>query len=145
MARLIVIALRLLIWLLLSADLEVANVAIGLAVALALPLPRRLRRLSLQQLGRAFAASVGALPQAYREAAQLLLHPRAELTTVHDEPVLVPGKPSSALVFLDVFRITLTPFTIALGLDDGGRSYRVHQLVIPPRQSGSGPAEERTR
>jgi multicomponent Na+:H+ antiporter subunit E len=142
MARLILIGLRLLIWLLLSADLDLANVAIGVAVALALPLPRRLRRLSLHQLGRAFAASLGALPQAYREAAQLLLHPRSELTSVHDEPVLVPGRPSSALVFLDVFRITLTPFTIALGLDDGGRSYRVHQLVIPPRRKAPGPSAE---
>ncbi|MEX1315727.1 MAG: Na+/H+ antiporter subunit E [Synechococcaceae cyanobacterium] len=134
MARLIVITLRLLIWLLLTADLDLANVAIGLVVALALPLPRRLRRLSLQELARAFAASLGALPQAYREAVQLLLHPRAELSEVHDEPVLLPGHPSSALVFLDVFRITLTPFTIALGLDQGGRSYRVHQLVIPERR-----------
>jgi multicomponent Na+:H+ antiporter subunit E len=134
MARLIVITLRLLIWLLLTADLEAANVAIGVAVALALPLPRRLRRLSLQELGRAFAASLGALPQAYREAALLLLHPREELSEVHDEPVLLTGHPSSALVFLDVFRITLTPFTIALGLDQGGRCYRVHQLVIPEKR-----------
>ncbi|MGL6135631.1 MAG: Na+/H+ antiporter subunit E [Prochlorococcaceae cyanobacterium] len=145
MARLIVIALRLVIWLLLSADLDMANVAIGVAVALALPLPRRLRRLSLRQLGQAFAASLGALPQAYREAAQLLLHPRLERSEVHDEPVLVPGRPSSALVFLDVFRITLTPFTIALGLDDGGRSYRVHKLVIPPRQKRHQPAREKRR
>lgn len=134
MARLIVIALRLLIWLLLSADLDLANVAIGVAVALALPLPARVRRLSLPQLGRAFAASLGALPQAYREAVVLLMHPRLESSEVHDEPVLASGRPSSALVFLDVFRITLTPFTIALGLDDGGRSYRVHQLVIPERR-----------
>jgi multicomponent Na+:H+ antiporter subunit E len=31
-------------------------------------------------------------------------------------------------VFLDVFRITLTPLTIALGLEAGGSSYRVHRL-----------------
>ncbi len=134
MARLIVISLRLLIWLLLSADLDLANVAIGVAVALALPLPRRVRRLSFHDLARAFAASLGALPQAYREAAQLLLHPRAERSELHDEPVLARGHPSSALIFLDVFRITLTPFTIALGLDASGRSYRVHQLVIPEKR-----------
>ena len=40
MARLITVALRLLIWCLLSGDLGTTNVAIGLAVALALPMGR---------------------------------------------------------------------------------------------------------
>jgi multicomponent Na+:H+ antiporter subunit E len=66
---------RLSIWLLLSADLEAANVAIGLAVALALPLPRRHRQLPLSELGRSLLASVRAIPLAYVEAAQLLWLP----------------------------------------------------------------------
>ncbi|MGB5135345.1 MAG: hypothetical protein WBN89_09255 [Prochlorococcaceae cyanobacterium] len=130
MSRLILIAMRMLIWLLLTADPDELNVAIGLAVSLALPLPRRVRSLTPAQLWRALAASVAAVPQAYSEAVQLLLHRRLEESVVHDEPARASGRPSSVLVFLDVFRITITPFTIALGLDDGGRSYRVHHLVV---------------
>jgi multicomponent Na+:H+ antiporter subunit E len=42
-------------------------------------------------------------------------------------------------VFLDVFRITLTPFTIVLGLEDGGRRYRIHALTPGPRGGGQTP------
>ncbi|TVS03469.1 MAG: hypothetical protein EA413_10680 [Cyanobium sp. PLM2.Bin73] len=134
MSRLIVIALRMLIWLLLSADPELLNVAIGLAVSLALPLPRRVRALSPGQFWRALGESVTALPQAYSQAARLLLHRRLEESVVHDEPARVGGRASSVLVFLDVFRITLTPFTIALGLEGGGRRYRVHELVFEEKE-----------
>lgn len=135
MAGLIVVGLRLLIWLLLSADLEAANVAIGLAVALALPMPRRHRQLPLRELLRSLLASLRAIPVAYVEAVQLLWRrPGRELEEL--QPVRYrPGDPVAALVFLDVFRITLTPLTIALGLDAPGRRYRVHRLdqqgVVP--------------
>ena len=128
MAGMIVIGLRLLIWLLLSADLEAANVAIGLAVALALPLPRRHRQLPVSELGRSLLASLRAIPVAYGEAVQLLcLRPGRELEELQPVEYRV-GKPVAALVFLDVFRITLTPLTIALGMDAPGRRYRVHRL-----------------
>jgi multicomponent Na+:H+ antiporter subunit E len=130
MSRLILIALRMLIWLLLTADPDELNVVIGLVVSLALPLPRRVRSLTPAQLRRALVASLAAVPQAYSEAVQLLLHRRLEESVLHDEPAQASGRPSSLLVFLDVFRITITPFTIVLGLDDGGRSYRVHHLVF---------------
>ncbi|MCH9714059.1 MAG: Na+/H+ antiporter subunit E [Cyanobacteria bacterium] len=128
MAGLIVIGLRLLIWLLLSADLETANVAIGLAVALALPLPRRHRQLPVSALGRSLWASLKAIPLAYREALALLIRrPGREVEEL--QPVEYrPGSPVAALVFLDVFRITITPLTIALGMDGPGRRYRVHRL-----------------
>jgi multicomponent Na+:H+ antiporter subunit E len=138
MAGLIVVGLRLLIWLLLSADLEAANVAIGLAVALALPLPRRRRQLPVSELAGSLLASLRAIPMAYREAVQLLWRrPGRELEEL--QPVRYrSGDPVAALVFLDVFRITLTPLTIALGLDAPGGSYRVHRLeqegVIPQEQ-----------
>ncbi len=130
MAGMIVIGLRLLIWLLLSADLEAANVAIGLAVALALalPLPRRHRQLPVSDLARSLLASLRAIPVAYGEAVQLLcLRPGRELEELQPVEYRV-GKPVAALVFLDVFRITLTPLTIALGMDAPGRRYRVHRL-----------------
>jgi multicomponent Na+:H+ antiporter subunit E len=140
MAGLIVIALRLLIWLLLSADLEAANVAIGLAVAMALPLPRRHRQPPLSELGRALLASLRAIPQAYIEAVQLLWRrpgrEREERLPVEYQA----ARPVAALVFLDVFRITLTPLTIALGLDPSGRLYRVHRL---DQERAHGPQEGR--
>jgi multicomponent Na+:H+ antiporter subunit E len=128
MAGVILVGLRLLIWLLLSADLEAANVAIGLAVALALPLPRRHRQLPVSELGRSLLASLRAIPLAYLEALQLLWHrPSRELEEL--QPVKYKAaRPVAALVFLDVFRITLTPLTIALGMDAPGRRYRVHRL-----------------
>jgi multicomponent Na+:H+ antiporter subunit E len=128
MAGVILVGLRLLIWLLLSADLEAANVAIGLAVALALPLPRRHRQLPVSELGRSLLASLRAIPLAYLEALQLLWHrPSRELEEL--QPVMYKAaRPVAALVFLDVFRITLTPLTIALGMDAPGRRYRVHRL-----------------
>ena len=133
MARLIVVAMRLLVWCLLSADLEAANLAIGLAVALALPQPRPNRTLPPSQLLRALLASLRAIPQAYGEALQLvLLRPpreRLEQTPVEwARPGPATAHPPAALVFLDVFRITLTPLTIALGMDAAGSSYRVHRL-----------------
>jgi multicomponent Na+:H+ antiporter subunit E len=134
MAGVILIGVRLLIWLLLSADLEAANVAIGLAVALALPLPRRHRQLPVSALGRALLASLRAIPLAYQEAVQLLwLRPGRELEELQPVEYRV-GRPVAALVFLDVFRITLTPLTIALGMDGAGRRYRVHRLEREQRR-----------
>ena len=127
MARLIVVAMRLLVWCLLSADLEAANLAIGLAVALALPQPRANRSLPLAQLLQAVLASLRAVPQAYGEAFQLVVLRRPAGERLEHSPVewsrqgRSQGQPPAALVFLDVFRITLTPLTIALGLDAAGR------------------------
>ena len=133
MARLIVLAMRLLVWCMLTADLEAANLAIGVAVALALPQPRPNRSLPPSQLLRALSASLRAIPQAYGEAFQLVLRrpgrERLEHTPVEwSRQGRSQGQPPAALVFLDVFRITLTPLTIALGLEAGGSSYRVHRL-----------------
>jgi multicomponent Na+:H+ antiporter subunit E len=128
MARLIVVSLRLLIWLLLSADLEAANVAIGLAVALALPLPRQRRALPLAELGRSLLASLRAIPLAYREAFVLLLRRPSREVELLQAAEFSPRGPVAPLVFLDVFRITITPLTIALGMDAGGSRYRVHRL-----------------
>lgn len=139
MAGLILIALRLLIWLLLSADLEAANVAIGLAVALALPLPRRHRQLPISELAGSLWASLRAIPVAYREAVQLLVrHPGREVEELQPVDYQV-ARPVAAQVFLDVFRITLTPLTIALGIDASGQRYRVHRL----KQQRTLPREER--
>jgi len=91
-------------------------------------LPRRHRQLPVSELGRSLLASLRAIPLAYLEALQLLWHrPSRELEEL--QPVMYKAaRPVAALVFLDVFRITLTPLTIALGMDAPGRRYRVHRL-----------------
>jgi multicomponent Na+:H+ antiporter subunit E len=104
-----------------------------LAVALALPQPRPNRTLPPSQLLRALSASVKAIPQAYGEAFQLVLRRPARERIEHTPVEWIrqgrsQGHPPAALVFIDVFRITLTPLTIALGMEAGGRSYRVHRL-----------------
>jgi multicomponent Na+:H+ antiporter subunit E len=136
----ITIALRLLIWCLLSGDLGTTNVAIGLAVALALPQARRSRHLPLRQLFRLLLACLGAIPVAYGEALRLLLRgPRLE---GRQETSPVTARGSALLTFLEVFRITLTPLTIALGVERGGRAYRIHRMAPPlPRSDASSGTE----
>ena len=127
MARLITVLLRLLIWCLLSADLGLTNVLIGLLVAIVLPMAGRRRPLPLDALLRSLAASLAAVPQAYGEALRLLAPGRPMQERRESQQVTAQG--SALLVFLEVFRITLTPLTIALGVDRGGRAFRVHRLA----------------
>ena len=128
MARLITVAMRLLIWCLLSGDLSTTNVAIGLAVALALPMGRS-RHVPLRQLLSQLLASLVAIPVAYGEAFTLLFLGSRLQGRVEPSPVRAHG--SALLTFLEVFRITLTPLTIALGVERNGRAYRVHRMARP--------------
>jgi multicomponent Na+:H+ antiporter subunit E len=130
MARLITVLLRLLIWLLLSADLSTLNVLIGVMVALLLPMGRRHRALPPRLLLIALRDSLLAIPQAYAEALELLLRRRPWQERL--ERQAWSGQGASLLIFLEVFRITLTPLTIALGIEPGARACRVHRLVPQP-------------
>lgn len=132
MARLITVALRLLIWLLLTADLSRVNVLIGVLVAVLMPMSRRSRRLPLGQLLVALRDSLLAIPQAFGEGLRLL-RPGGPLEEGLETQRFTDSG-SALLIFLEVFRVTLTPFTIALGLDADGRAFRVHRLA--PRQEG---------
>ncbi|MEB3264067.1 MAG: Na+/H+ antiporter subunit E [Synechococcus sp.] len=139
MGTLITVGLRLLLWCLLTGDLEAANVAIGLAVALALPRFRRGRPVPPLVLLRAVGDCLVALPQAYLEAWRML-RGQAAGDPVREEIVRLPaeGRGSALLVFLEVFRVTLTPFTLVLDLEPDGRHYRVHRLAYG---RGSHPGE----
>ncbi len=125
---------RLAVWCLLTADLSHLNLLIGLVVALLLPRAHS-RPLPLRALLRALGRSLLAVPQAYLEALRLILG-REPVEAETSEVTTDPRVP--LLVFLDVFRITLTPFTIVLGLEDGGRRYRIHALT-PHRAPAVGP------
>ena len=129
------IAFRLAVWCLLTADLSRLNLWIGLVVALLLPRARS-RPLPLRELLRALGRSLLAVPKAYLEALRLMVG-REPVEAEINEATTDGAIP--LLVFLDVFRITLTPFTIVLGLEDGGRRYRIHALKPGPRHGGLTP------
>ncbi|MCT0199059.1 Na+/H+ antiporter subunit E [Synechococcus sp. CS-1325] len=128
-------AFRLALWCLLTSDLSRLNLLIGLVVALLLPRARS-RPLPVRLLLKAAGRALLAIPQAYLEALRLIVAPGVvELET--SEPATDRALP--LLVFLDVFRITLTPFTIVLGLEDGGRRYRIHSLLPAAAPEASEP------
>lgn len=115
------IILRLVIWFLLTANLSVANIIIGVCVALLLPRsPAALGTLRdwLRVLGEVLVA----IPQAYLEAFELIFRPykHEDVTMERVKPQRSPG-----LIFLDIFLITFTPKTIVLKYHEAGW-YEVH-------------------
>lgn len=118
---------RLLLWGLLTADTSPPNLLIGLGLAVLLPHaggPGQPLAPLLQALGR----SLVAVPQAYGEALALICGGRGEQESWIERPA--SSTSSRLVVFLEVLAITLTPFTIVLGLDrlEGRPTYRIHQL-----------------
>lgn len=113
--------LRLTIWFLLTADFSVANIIIGISIALLLPGGKTARE-SLKDWLRVLGEIVVAIPQAYIEAFQLILRPHKyeDITMEQVKPGRTPG-----LVFLDIFLITFTPKTIVLKYHEAGW-YEVH-------------------
>lgn len=115
--------LRLTIWFLLTADFSLANIVIGVCVALLLPRgstdPARLRDW-LHTLWEIIVA----IPIAFMEAIEIILRPhnREEVTLERVKPNRTPG-----LIFLDIFLITFTPKTIVLRYRDDGW-YEVHRV-----------------
>lgn len=113
--------LRLVIWFLLTANLSVANIIIGVAVAFLLP--GRLKSPgTLKDWLRAFGEALVAIPQAYLEAFEIMFRPHQyeDVTLEQVRPGRTPG-----LIFLDVFIITFTPKTIVLKYHEKGW-YEVH-------------------
>jgi multicomponent Na+:H+ antiporter subunit E len=124
-ATLLNVALRVGLWMLLTQDPRSLNVLIGMAVALLLPIESA-RALPVHDLIRAMGQVLEAIPQAFHQAVLLLA--RRRLREGFDA---VPGngRRNDVLMFLEVFSITLTPFSICLGMDPAGRRYHVHTLT----------------
>lgn len=118
------IILRLVIWFLLTANLSVANIIIGICVALLLPRGRSVPG-ALKDWLRVLGKIVVAIPQAYYEAFELILRPHT-----HEEIVMeqVKQRRSPGLIFLDIFLITFTPKTIVLKYHEDGW-YEVHRVT----------------
>lgn len=123
------LALRLAIWFLLTADLSLTNIVIGVSIALILP-----RKFTspgaLRDWLHALWEVLVAIPQAYFEAVEIILRPHKyeDVTLERVKPKRTPG-----LIFLDIFLITFTPKTIVLKYRDDGW-YEVHWVKRRPTQ-----------
>lgn len=115
------IILRLVIWFLLTANFSVANIVIGISIALLLPRTYA-SHTRTKELLWALGKIIMAIPQAYKEAIQLILQPHTEEEVVMER---VEGHRSPGLIFLDIFLITFTPKTIVLKYHKDGW-YEVH-------------------
>lgn len=108
------LVLRLTLWFLLTADLSLANIAIGVAISLLLPKfgPRcYVAPTVLKDWLRILGSIIVAIPKAYFEAFEMLLQPHTEeeITQEISKPRRTPG-----LLFLDIFLITFTPKSIVV-------------------------------
>lgn len=115
--------LRLAIWFLLTANLSLANIIIGISVALLLPAAPKSPG-ALKDWLRALGEIILAIPQAYIEAVEIILRPHQEEEITWER---VPPRRTPGLIFLDVFLITFTPKTIVLKYREDGW-YEVHRV-----------------
>ncbi|NEP90103.1 MAG: cation:proton antiporter [Okeania sp. SIO2C2] len=115
------IILRLTIWFLLTADLSLANIIIGVSIALLLPRNRKSLG-DLKDWLDVLWEIVVAIPQAYIEAIQIMLRPHNDEVLVCEK---VKPKRTPGLIFLDIFLITFTPKSIVLKYHEQGW-YEVH-------------------
>ncbi|NJR39769.1 MAG: cation:proton antiporter [Leptolyngbyaceae cyanobacterium CSU_1_4] len=113
--------LRLVIWFLLTANWSMANIVIGVCVALLLPRSRTAPG-TLKDWSQALWKTIVAIPQAYLEAFQMILHPHTQETTTMERAKL---RRSPGLIFLEIFLITFTPKTIVVKCHEEG-FYEVH-------------------
>ncbi|MFM7363404.1 MAG: Na+/H+ antiporter subunit E [Cuspidothrix sp.] len=119
--------LRLSIWLLLTANVSLTNIIIGVIIALLLPRgkssPEKLKSW-LKVIIKIFVT----IPVAFMEAFEIILRPHNQEEIIMEKVKL---NRSPLLIFMDIFLITFTPKTIVLKYHEEGW-YEVHQ--IQPRK-----------
>jgi multicomponent Na+:H+ antiporter subunit E len=115
--------LRLSIWFLLTSDLSLPNIVIGVIIALLLPHNHKIRG-TLKDWVRALGKIIMAIPIAYVEAVEMILRPHHVEDIVMEQ---VRPNRSAGLIFLDVFLITFTPKTIVVKFHDRG-NYEIHRV-----------------
>ena len=115
--------LRLTIWFLLTSDLSLANIIIGVSIALLLPGRQKVPE-ALRDWLRVLGEVIVAIPQAYIEAFEIIFRPHN-----HEDVIMERVKPqrTPGLIFLDIFLITFTPKTIVLKYHEQGL-YEVHRV-----------------
>ncbi len=115
--------LRLTIWFLLTADLSLANIIIGVGISLLIP--RSYTKFAvLKDWLRVLWEIIVAIPQAYWEALEIMFRPHTEEEIVMER---VKPKRTPGLIFLDIFLITFTPKTIVVKYHEDGW-YEVHRV-----------------
>ena len=121
---------RLSIWFLLTANVSLTNIIIGVIIALLLPRgkssPEKLKSW-LKVIIKIFVA----IPVAFMEAFEIIfrLHKQEEIIM---EKVKLNRSP--LLIFLDIFLITFTPKTIVMKYHEEGW-YEVHHIKPKRKQS----------
>lgn len=115
--------LRLTIWFLLTADLSLANIIIGVAIAFLLP-GNRHPTSTFKDWLRMLGGAIRSIPQAYAEAIEIIVRPHNREEIIQQR---VKIKRSPGLVFLDIFIITFTPKTIVVKYDKKGW-YDIHRV-----------------
>lgn len=115
--------LRLSIWLLLTANMSLTNIIIGVIIALLLPRgkssPEKLKAW-LKVIIKIFVA----IPVAFMEAFEIIFRPHNQEQIIMERVKL---KRSPLLIFIDIFLITFTPKTIVFKYREEGW-YEVHQI-----------------
>lgn len=118
------IILRLTIWFLLTSDLSLINIIIGISIAIFLP-QNPPERQSIKQwihlLGELFISII----QAYKEAIEIMIFPHAYEGLTMER--VAPNR-SKYLIFLDIFLITFTPKTIVLKYNKEGW-FTIHRIL----------------
>lgn len=116
--------LRLTIWFLLTSDLSIVNIIIGVSIALLLPQSKPEKQ-SMRQWINLLGKLLMAIPQGYKEAIEIMIFPHAyEGLTVQR----VQQNRSKYLIFLDIFIITFTPKTIVLKYNKKGW-FTIHRIL----------------
>jgi multicomponent Na+:H+ antiporter subunit E len=122
--------LRLSIWLLLTANMSLTNIIIGVIIALVLPSGKSSPE-KFKSWVKVIIKIFVAIPVAFMEAFEIILRPHNQEEIVMEKVKL---KRSPSLIFLDIFLITFTPKTIVLKYHEEGW-YEVHHIKPSRKQS----------
>lgn len=116
--------LRLTIWFLLTSDLSVENIIIGVLIALIIPRGYT-PSARLKDWLSVLVKTLIAIPAAYLESFEIIIRPHEREDIIREEVQL---KRSRILIFMDVFLITFTPKTIVVRYNQEGY-YEVHRIL----------------
>ncbi|QSV67664.1 MAG: cation:proton antiporter [Aphanizomenon flos-aquae DEX188] len=115
--------LRLSIWFLLTANVSLTNIIIGVIIALVLPRGKSSPE-KLKDWLKVIIKIIITIPLAFIEAFEIILRPHNQEEIFMEKVKL---KRSPLLIFVDIFLITFTPKTIVFKYREEGW-YEVHQI-----------------
>ena len=122
--------LRLSIWFLLTANVSLTNIIIGVIIALVLPRGKSSPE-KLKDWLKVIIKIIITIPLAFIEAFEIILRPHNQEEIIMERVKL---NRSPLLIFLDIFLITFTPKTIVMKYHEEGW-YEVHHIKPKRKQS----------